>query len=322
MTRVGYFIAVVFGLAVVPVVSAAADSGPRAKPVAAMASVVSVLPVTDRSNTNMDEPEGTAFAIDDGSLYVTADHVLGRATQVRIRLADATVAPAEILLRDPQTDLALLRSSTLLPPLKFSGHPYVGQDVCAVGNPFGLGIGLSCGIVSAVERRGVGFNRIEDFVQTDTAINPGMSGAPLLSMDGEVVGVVTAIFTKQSDGDLGVNFAASARLVSAVLADAADGRIDRPKPQLLLRPVPSPGQTGRAGGEVIRVTPGSGAEKAGIIAGDVIVAIGEMAVRSQADYLAAQVLFTGKEMKYHLLRAGAKMDVAVHEVEKMEKTDE
>ncbi len=92
MTRVRYFIAVVCGLAVAPVGVAAADSGPRAKPVAAITSVVSVLPITDRGNTNMEEPEGTAFATGDGSLYVTADHVLGRATQVRIRLTVPGIA--------------------------------------------------------------------------------------------------------------------------------------------------------------------------------------------------------------------------------------
>jgi serine protease Do len=279
--------------------------------VRAMQSVVSLLPVIATAKTNMNEPEGTAFAIGDGRTYITADHVLGSSTAARMKLADGSVVDAEIRIRDAQTDIAILGSDTALPPLAFAREVAPGDDVCAVGNAFGLGISLTCGIVSAVGRRGIGFNRIEDFIQTDAAINPGMSGAPLLLLDGTVAGLVTSIFTKQSDGDLGVNFAASTRLVNAVLEDAADGRLDRAQAQMLLRPVPAIGATGRPGGEVVRITPGSAAESAGIVAGDIVVMADDIAVLSQADYLTAETLNAHRDIRYRLLRQGKEIEITV-----------
>lgn len=259
----------------------------------------------------MNEPEGTAFAIGDGRTFITADHVLGNSKSARLKLADGSVVDAEIRIRDAQTDIAILGTDIALPPLAFAGEVAPGDDVCAAGNAFGLGISLTCGIVSAVGRRGIGFNRIEDFIQTDAAINPGMSGAPLLLLDGTVAGLVTSIFTKQSDGDLGVNFAASPRLVNAVLEDAEDGRIDRPRLQMLLRPVPASGATGRAGGEVVGITPGSPAESAGIVPGDIVVMAGNIAVRSQADYLTAETINAHSDLRYRLLREGKEIEITV-----------
>jgi serine protease Do len=289
---------------------ASADDARRGA-VHAMQSVVSLLPVTGAGKANMNEPEGTAFAIGDGRTFVTADHVLGNSRSARLKLADGSVVDAEIRVRDAETDIAILGSDIALPPLAFAREVAPGDDVCAAGNAFGLGISLTCGIVSAVGRRGIGFNRIEDFIQTDAAINPGMSGAPLLLLDGTVAGLVTSIFTKQSDGDLGVNFAASTQLVEAVLEDAADGRIDRAQLQMLLRPVPPPGATGLAGGEVVRITPGSAAEMAGIVPGDIIVMAGNIAVRSQADYLTAETINAHNDVSYRLLRAGKEIEIIV-----------
>jgi S1-C subfamily serine protease len=96
--------------------------------------------------------------------------------------------------------------------------PLTGSHVCALGNSFGLGTGISCGVVSAVNRMGVGINKIEDFIQTDAAVNPGMSGGALVDPQGRLVGLVDAIFTKEADIDAGVNFAISVPLLRTSFA--------------------------------------------------------------------------------------------------------
>ncbi|WP_206452895.1 S1C family serine protease [Aurantimonas marina] len=287
---------------------------------AATQSVVAVLPLLPKHEIDQEEPEGTGFAIHDGRTLVTADHVLGRANAVRVRLASGAVRDADITLRDADTDIALLQIAEPLPPLAFSAEISTGADACVLGNAFGLGIGLACGVISATGRRGVGFNRVEDFLQTDAAINPGMSGAPLITADGHVAGMASAIFTKSSDGNLGVNFAVSARLLAAVLDDGEDGRIDRRAAGLILRPLPAPGETGEPGAEVVRVSPGSPEDRAGIAEGDRIRAIGELAVRGQPDYLAAIVLAAGQDtLTFSIERAGELLDILVQNESEKEK---
>jgi len=273
----------------------------------ALSSIVSVLPQLGGNHTNYAEPEGTGVAVD--GFILTADHVLGKANRVLVRDHLGNVLEARIFLRDKETDLALLEVDKDYEPIAISdtGRDFTtGRDVCVLGNAFGLGITLTCGIVSATDQRGVGFNYIEDFVQTDAAVNPGMSGAPLLDKKNELVGLVTAIFTKQSDGNLGVNFAASARLVSAFLQDAKDGRLDRYKAGMVLQKVPLPGETGRAGGLVKAVATNSVEEKAGVKEGDLVFAANDLVVTGQADYLAALVLAGDKgQVSLLILRDGS-----------------
>ncbi len=277
-------------------------------------SVVAVIPVLPKHQINQEEPEGTGFAVRDGRTIVTADHVLGRTNTVRLRLSSGAVREADIALRDADTDIALLHVSDALPPLVFSADVRTGADACVLGNAFGLGISLACGVISATDRRGVGFNRIEDFLQTDAAINPGMSGAPLITADGNVAGMASAIFTKSSDGNLGVNFVASARLLEAVLDDGEDGRIERRAAGIILRPLPTPGETGEPGAEVVRVAPGSPEDQAGIAMGDRIRAIGDLAVRGQPDYLSAIVLGAGQDtLTFSIERAGELLDILVQD---------
>ena len=146
---------------------------------------------------------------------------------------DSTTAAslaAEIIGRDPLTDIALLKIDMDLPLLIPGPEPALGDKVCALGNPSGLGLSLSCGVVSALHRTGTGFNPMEDFIQTDAAVNPGGSGGALLDGDDRLVGLVSAIFTKDSDANIGVNFAASHALVMRVTEDlAAHGRVIRGK---------------------------------------------------------------------------------------------
>ena len=193
-----------------------------------MNSVVAVIPArpgqTPRGGTGTrDAPEGTAGAVFDGGYLVTNAHVLGRAAKADIRLANGRLVAVEIVGRDLRTDLALLKATMEFPVPQTASAPKLGGRVCAIGNQFGLGLSVTCGVVSARRRTSIGFNPIEDFVQTDASVNPGGSGGALVDGEGRLVGIVSAIFTKKSDADIGVNFAAAMGLVRR-LVDDLDGR--------------------------------------------------------------------------------------------------
>jgi S1-C subfamily serine protease len=189
-----------------------------------LGSVASVILVWQGQNRGesgkpWEEPEGTAVAIKPGGYLVTNYHVIRRAVSVSVRRADGQILPAEVIGGDPLTDLALIKvaEDLVVPPP--APEPELGAPVCTVGNQFGLGLSVTCGVVSAVHQTGIGFNAIEDFIQTDAEVNPGASGGALLDKEGRLVGVLSAIFTKDTDANLGVNFAASLRLVMRVVDD-------------------------------------------------------------------------------------------------------
>ena len=165
-------------------------------------------------------PEGSGISItleseSRSDLVLTAAHVVDQATRVQIRDSDqSTLHDAEILWIDSDADIALLRAATSRPAFHLTTTSVTpGQHVCAIANPFGLGVSISCGVVSGIHRVGIGFNPIEDFIQTDAAINPGSSGGALVDANGVLVGMIAAIFTKDADIDAGVNFAISSRLL-------------------------------------------------------------------------------------------------------------
>ena len=149
-------------------------------------------------------------------LVLTAAHVVYRASSIEIVDFAGRSADAEIIAIDMRRDLALLKSPLDGKAISLRRDtPDVGSHVCALGNSFGLGVSISCGVVSAVNRTKVKINEIEDFVQTDAAINPGGSGGALVDADGQLVGLVDAIFTKEADIDAGVNFAVSISLIDS-----------------------------------------------------------------------------------------------------------
>ena len=261
-----------------------------AKLEAARASVVSVLPVWPGQAPNADEPEGSGVVVGDGRRVVTADHVLGPGALpelVLVRDSDGVIHKAKVLHRDKLSDVAVLEVDAGLQPAPRRPEAVkVGQEVCAIGNAFGLDLSVTCGHVSAVHRTGVGFNAVEDFIQTDAAVNPGMSGGALVDSDGRLVGMLSAIFTKQADANIGVNFAVHMELVDAVVGAAETGRPLLPfKTGVLARPVPPNGETGRQGLLVVKVVPASAAEAGGVKAGDLIYFAGDRRVRKMADWV-------------------------------------
>ena len=201
---------------------ARADHGPATWSAAA-ASVVVIEPTWPGYNRpGFGAPPGTAPAGtgifigtgDRSSHLVTAAHVITRATEIEIVTEDGMRHAAAVIAVDNQRDIAILETKLKRRPITLRlTDPAIGEHGCAIGNSFGLGLSISCGVVSAIHRRQVGFNPIEDFVQTDAAINPGGSGGALVDADGRLIGMIDGIFTKEADIDAGVNFAVSVPLL-------------------------------------------------------------------------------------------------------------
>ncbi len=173
---------------------------------------------------------GSGFVIDAGGLVVTNHHVIEDADDITVRLSDLGDYAAELVGADPETDLALLRIEADQPlpavALGDSDAVRVGEDVFAVGNPFGLGSTVTSGIVSATERD-LRSGPYVDFIQTDAAINRGNSGGPLFNMAGEVIGVNSAIYSPNG-GSVGIGFAVASNIVADVVADLrTQGVVDR-----------------------------------------------------------------------------------------------
>jgi len=170
-------------------------------------------------------PAGTGvyFSINsalDTVFILTAAHVVAQAKSIEIVDFSGKSSPAYLHAIDWRRDIAILKTDLIGTGIIVNNErPLIGSHVCALGNSFGLGTGMSCGIVSAVGRSNVGFNEIEDFIQTDAAVNPGMSGGALVDSDGRLIGLIGGIFTKEADIDAGVNFAISVPLLRQSLAE-------------------------------------------------------------------------------------------------------
>ncbi|MDB3998860.1 trypsin-like peptidase domain-containing protein [Litorivicinus sp.] len=205
-------------------IDARSDHGPQTWETA-HASVVSVLPTWpgyEKPGFGAPSgvaPEGSGVVIgldarDESRWILTAAHVVNRATDIVIKPSDRLSQSAKVVWVDEDTDVALLEVRDALPALTLSKQSTLpGEHVCALGNPFGLGVSISCGVIAGPNRQGIGLNRIENFIQTDAAINPGSSGGALVNAKGQLIGMIAAIFTKDADIDAGVNFAVSVDLL-------------------------------------------------------------------------------------------------------------
>lgn len=226
---------------------------------------------------------GSGVIVDAAGLVVTNNHVIEGMTAVKVALADRREFEAEIILRDPRSDLAVLRMKGAkdLHVLGFGDAEglEVGDIVLAIGNPFGVGQTVTQGIVSALARTQVGVSDYQFFIQTDAAINPGNSGGALINMRGELVGINTAIYSR-SGGSIGIGFAIPSSMVRAVVQTAKDGgtavrrpwfgaRLQAVSPELaeaigLERPV---------GALVAHLSDKGPAQESGLKRGDVIIAV-------------------------------------------------
>ncbi len=231
---------------------------------------------------------GSGVIVRDSGIIVTNNHVIQGAEQITVALADRREFDAELVFKDQRTDLAILKINTegeKLPSLRFgdSDALEVGDLVLAVGNPFGVGQTVTSGIVSALARTQIGISDYGFFIQTDAAINPGNSGGALVAMDGSLIGINTAIYSK-SGGSVGIGFAIPSNMVESVVRAAlSDGSVLRPWLGANGQPVTSEVAQGlgieRPGGVLVNeIYQGGPADRAGIRVGDVVLDVDDQPV--------------------------------------------
>jgi len=253
---------------------------------------------------------GSGFIFSEDGYIITNNHVVERATDIKVILENNDVYHAEVIGTDPKTDLALLKiePKTKLPAVKFgdSDKLEIGDWVLAIGNPFGLGHTVTAGIISA-KGRSLGLGSYDDFIQTDAAINPGNSGGPLFNFDGELVGVNTAIIA----GGQGIGFAIPINMAKDVVAQLRDsGKVVRGWIGVYVQQVTpeiaeSINLKEPRGALVADITPGGPAEKAGIKRGDVIVEFNGTKIEDMPELPKTVASFApGTKTKLKVLRNG------------------
>jgi serine protease Do len=258
-----------------------------------------------RSGTQSSAGLGTGFIVRPDGLIVTNAHVVAGATSISVMLRDGTTYPAKQIGTDETNDLALLKvEAKNLPvaPLGDSDNLLVGEWAIAIGNPYGFMLGnsepsVTAGVISGVGRnlvaRGEGAQAYFDMIQTDASINPGNSGGPLVSADGEVIGVNSSIYST-SGGSIGLGFAIPINRARRVAEDLVEhGRVRRPWIGVRLEQprTENPRDYISRGARIAAITPGSPAEKSGLKTGDVIVKARLRTIRNRFDWDAALLDF-------------------------------
>jgi Do/DeqQ family serine protease len=266
---------------------------------------------------------GSGVIVRSDGLVITNHHVVAGSDEITVVLADGREYEAEIALLDERTDVAVLRIDTRghpLPhlPLGDSDDLEVGDLVLAIGNPFGVGQTVTSGIVSALARTQVGVSDYRFFIQTDAAINPGNSGGALVALDGTLIGLNTAIFSRQGGGSIGIGFAIPANMVATLISAAETGSV-------VIRPwIGVGGQTvtaelaegfglDRPGGVLVNALyPAGPAESAGVAIGDIILAVnGREVVDPQGMRFRLATLPIGSQAELLVNRRGQEMRLVV-----------
>ncbi len=262
---------------------------------------------------------GTGLIISPDGFILTNNHVVEQSDEIKVKTADDKEYAAEIIGRDPMTDLALIRIKAAGPltPLALgdSDRVEVGDWVIAIGNPFGLGNTVTAGIVSAKYRR-IGVGSYENFIQTDTPINPGNSGGPLLNTSGEVIGINTAIFS-QSGGSVGIGFAIPVNIAQDLLPQLKQGKIVRGWIGVMMQEI-TPALKDKLnlidekGALVSDVSVKGPVDEAGIKRGDVIVAFNGKEIKEMHDlpYIVASTA-VGQTVVVDIIRKRERKSVQV-----------
>jgi serine protease Do len=263
---------------------------------------------------------GSGFVISSDGYIVTNNHVIEKADTIEVTFSDGRTLDAKIIGRDKDTDIAVLKISSRTPlpfvDLADSDKAEVGDWVIAIGNPLGFGGSVSAGIISATGRD-LNTGRSDNFIQTDAAINQGNSGGPLFNLNGQVVGVNTAIIS-QSGGSIGLGFSVPSNTVKRISAALIkDGRVSRPwlgvnvqdADAALIKAYRAKGTTGAI---VTRITDASPAAKAKLEVGDLILSIDGRTVagvRDMTRQLSEKPI--GKAISLNIVRDGRARDVSV-----------
>ena len=264
---------------------------------------------------------GSGVIVSPEGYILTNHHVVEAADQIEVALADGRKARARVIGSDPETDLAVIKIDLpgKLPAIIF-GHPeqaHVGDMVLAIGNPFGVGQTVTMGIISALKRDHLGLNTFESFIQTDAAINPGNSGGALVDVNGNLLGINSAIYSPNG-GSLGIGFAVPANIAKRTMEQIIQsGSVTRgwigTGVQELTPELAESFRTGNTEGvlvtEVIRNSP---AEQAGIKTGDIVMAIDDKAINGWSNMLETVSNITpGKVITVKLMRNGAVVSLPV-----------
>jgi serine protease DegQ len=265
---------------------------------------------------------GSGVIIDPNGYILTNNHVVESADEIEIALADGRKTDAKLVGTDPETDLAVIKvdlkdlpSITLAP----ADAARVGDVVLAIGNPFGVGQTVTMGIVSALGRNHLGINTFENFIQTDAAINPGNSGGALVDVNGNLLGINTAIYSR-TGGSLGIGFAIPVSTAKTVMdAIIKTGRVVRGwigvEPQDITPELADSFNLKRSSGAIIAGVLRNGpADRAGMRPGDILVEVNGHSVRDTTEMLnlIAQ-LEPGKSARMKVLRRNeeANLDILV-----------
>ncbi|MFP3507190.1 Do family serine endopeptidase [Burkholderia sp. SIMBA_062] len=270
-----------------------------------------------------DEPAanlGSGVIVSPEGYILTNQHVVDGADQIEVALADGRTATAKVIGSDPETDLAVLKiNMTNLPTITLgrSDQSRVGDVVLAIGNPFGVGQTVTMGIISALGRNHLGINTFENFIQTDAPINPGNSGGALVDVNGNLLGINTAIYSR-SGGSLGIGFAIPVSTARTVLESIiTTGSVTRGwigvEPQDVTPEIAeSFGLQQKSGAIVAGVLQGGPADKAGIKPGDILVSVNGDEITDTTKLLntVAQIK-PGTSTKVHVVRKGKEFDLNV-----------
>jgi serine protease DegQ len=281
----------------------------------------------DRGQNEPQAGLGSGVIVSAEGYILTNNHVVEGADEIEVILNDSRRAKAKVIGTDPDSDLAILKITLDRLPvivLGSSDNLQVGDQVLAIGNPFGVGQTVTSGIVSALGRNQLGINTFENFIQTDAAINPGNSGGALVDVNGNLQGINTAIYSR-SGGSMGIGFAIPVSTAKQVLESIVkDGQVTRGwigvEPQDLSPElaetfgIKSPTQAGEVlqGVIITGVLQGAPAAKAGILPGDIIVSIAGKPVRNVSELLTSvSMIKPGNSEKFGIIRKEVKQELLV-----------
>ena len=264
---------------------------------------------------------GTGVIINKKGYILTNQHVIAKADKIIVALSNNKEVPGKVIGADPKTDLALIKIETTqeLPaaPLGDSDKLQIGDWVVAIGNPFGLDHTVTAGIVSAKGRKNINPGGRQgyyaDFIQTDASINPGNSGGPLINIHGEVVGINTAI----NRAGQGIGFAIPINMAKTLLPQLRYGKVRRSWMGVHIQPVTpglarSFGLSSPRGALIADVVSGSPADKAGLMAGDLILKFNGTAIRSSSDLpWLASTAGIGKKIMMTIKRQGRTLELPI-----------
>jgi serine protease DegQ len=281
-----------------------------------------------QGETDDDNPAGlgSGVIVSPEGHILTNNHVVEGADDIEVVLTDGRRAAAKVIGTDPESDLALLKITLDKLPVIVLGQSdnlRVGDIALAIGNPFGVGQTVTSGIVSALGRNQLGINTFENFIQTDAAINPGNSGGALVDVNGHLIGINTAIYSR-SGGNMGIGFAIPVATALSVMKDLIrDGKVTRGwigvEPQDLSPELASTfnlpstaGQDALKGVVITGVLQNGPAAKAGIRPGDVIVKVNSQAVGNVSELLSTVAnLSPGAKAQLQIWRRQGLTDITI-----------